>query len=459
MTDDRRLFVSLNPANGEQLGATPALDHAQVDAAIDRATLCAARWAQSGFAERRVLLNALADGLDRDRERLANLVTGEMGKLAREATAEIGKCALVCRYYAEHGERLLADEEIETDARRSLVVRQPLGPILAIMPWNFPFWQVFRFAAPAVMAGNVVLLKHASNVMLCGAAIADLFDRAGAPAGLFTHLPIGARQASEVIEDPRVRAVTLTGSGPAGSAIAARAGKVLKKSVLELGGSDPFIVLGDADLDLAVAKAVQSRFMNAGQSCIAAKRFIVVDTVADAFEQRFVEVVRGLRPGDPTDPATTLAPMARSDLRDELHAQVRDSVHAGARLLTGGEAVAGAGCFYQPTVLADVRKGMRAYCEELFGPVASIQRVADVDEAVKVANDSEFGLGGSVWTRDRASGLEVARRLECGCAFVNELVKSDPRLPFGGIKSSGFGRELAREGLHEFVNTKTIWID
>lgn len=452
-------FESTNPATGERIGVEQGLDTDGIERAVAAASDCAVTWSQTGFAERGTLLKALADRLDGDRERLAGLVTAEMGKLRREALAEVDKCAWVCRFYADHAERFLADEDVITDARRSIVAYQPLGPVLAVMPWNFPLWQVFRFAAPAVAAGNVALVKHASNVMQCGAAIAGLFRAAGAPDGLYTHLPITGGQVGAVIDDPRVRAVTLTGSGPAGSAVAGRAGAALKKSVLELGGSDPFVVLEDADLDLAVAKGVASRFMNAGQSCIAAKRFIVVDAVADAFEQRFIDAVASLRVGDPADDSTSLAPMARPDLRDALHDQVQDAVARGARLLTGGHALEGPGYFYAPTVLSGVVPGMRAYREELFGPAAAITRVADEAEAVAVANDSELGLGGSVWTRDRDRGLAVARRLECGCAFVNELVKSDPRLPFGGVKASGYGRELAAPGIREFVNVKTIWVD
>ena len=327
------------------------------------------------------------------------------------------------------------------------------------MPWNFPLWQVFRFAAPAVAAGNVGLLKHASNVMLCSEAIEDIFKRAGAPPGLFTQLPVRSSKVADLIADPRVAAVTLTGSEPAGRAVAGQAGKALKKSVLELGGSDPFIVLEDADLDLAVKKAVQSRYMNAGQSCIAAKRFIVVEKIADAFEQELAKAVAELRPGDPSDDETTLAPMARADLREEIHAQVEDALSHGAQLLTGGDAVNGAGFFYKPTVLSGITPQMRAYEEELFGPVASLFRVPDEAQAVQLANDSEFGLGGSVWTQDRDRGVAVARQLDCGCAFVNELVKSDPRVPFGGVKSSGYGRELSHHGMREFVNIKTIWVE
>lgn len=459
MTDATQIFESLNPADGSRVGVTRAFGDADIEHAVERAAQCALRWPQSGFDERSTLLEAVADRLEAERDELARLVTSEMGKLIGESRAEVDKCAWVCRYYAAHAERFLAEQEIVSDAQRSLVAYQPLGVVLAVMPWNFPLWQVFRFAAPAIAAGNVGLLKHAANVMLCGAAIQQVFNDAGAPPGLFTHLPIGTARVERLLADPRVRAVSLTGSGPAGSAVAGQAGRALKKSVLELGGSDPFIVLEDADLELAVDKAVASRFMNAGQSCIAAKRFIVVEQVAAAFEQRLVEAVRQLRPGDPLDPSTSLGPMAREDLREEIHAQVVDAVERGARLLCGGEILDRPGWFYSPTVLSGLRPGMRAFGEELFGPVASILYAANEQDAVRLANDTEFGLGGSVWTADRERGLQLARQLDCGCAFVNELVKSDPRLPFGGIKASGYGRELGRLGIHEFVNSKTIWID
>ncbi len=454
-----QFFESINPATQEVISRTPKFGAHELELALERADRQARRWAQSSFSERSALLEAVADQLESRRDELAGLITAEMGKLLREARAEVEKCAWVCRYYAEHGETFLADEAIESDAGRSLVAYQPLGAVLAVMPWNFPFWQVFRFAAPTVAAGNVGLLKHASNVMQCSASIEDVFRTAGAPEGLFTHLAIGSDQVQKVIGDHRVRAVTLTGSEPAGRAVAAEAGRSLKKSVLELGGSDPFVVLQDADLELAVAKGVQSRFMNAGQSCIAAKRFIVVEAVADEFAQRFAEAAADLRHGDPLKEETRLAPMAREDLRDELDAQVRDALEQGAELLTGGAPHPGRGWFYQPTVISGVTPGMRAYSEELFGPVASILRAEDEAHALQIANDSSFGLGASVWTRDRERGLAMARRLECGCAFVNELVKSDPRLPFGGIKTSGYGRELSHHGIREFVNAKTLWID
>ena len=453
------IFESINPATGEVFATTRALSDDDLERSIAQSARQARLWAQSGFPDRRALLEAVAEQLEKERDRLARLMTAEMGKLGNEAEAEVDKCAWVCRYYAEHGEAFLADEILETGAQRSMVAHQPLGTVLAVMPWNFPLWQVFRFAAPAVAAGNVGLLKHASNVMLCSEAIEDIFHRAGAPRGLFTQLPIKSSKVADLIKDSRIAAVTLTGSEPAGRAVAGQAGKALKKSVLELGGSDPFIVLEDADLNLAVKKAVQSRYMNAGQSCIAAKRFIVVEEIADVFEQKLTEAVADLRPGDPNDNDTTLAPMARADLRDEIHAQVEDAIENGAKLMTGGEVVDGPGFFYQPTVLSGITPEMRAYREELFGPVASLFRVEDEAQALRLANDSEFGLGGSVWTEDRERGVAAARQLECGCAFVNELVKSDPRVPFGGVKISGYGRELSRHGIREFVNIKTIWVE
>lgn len=452
-------FESVNPFSGESVGTTAVLDDRAVDERVAAAAHRARLWPHSGFGERRALLEAVADQLDQRRDALAELITAEMGKLIGEARGEVEKCAWVCRYYAEHAETFLADQAVDSDAQRSMVAYQPLGPVLAVMPWNFPLWQVFRFAAPAIAAGNVGLLKHASNVMLSAQAIEDIFRRAGAAEGLFTNLPIRSDKVAGLLDDPRVKAVTLTGSEPAGRAVAARAGDRLKKSVLELGGSDPFVVLEDADIGLAVDKAVKSRFMNAGQSCIAAKRFIVVDAVLDEFQARLVEAVGALRTGDPADESTTLAPMAREDLRDELHEQLVDSVDQGAQVLCGGRPLEGTGWFYAATVLSDVNEGMRAYSEELFGPVATVLRAKDEAQAITLANDTEFGLGGSVWTADRERGLHVARQLECGCAFVNELVKSDPRLPFGGIKHSGYGRELSIQGIREFVNTKTIWID
>jgi succinate-semialdehyde dehydrogenase/glutarate-semialdehyde dehydrogenase len=392
------------------------------------------------------------------REALARTITLEMGKLRQEALAEVDKCALGCEYYAEHGPAFLADEVIASDAGKSFVAWQPLGTVLAVMPWNFPLWQVFRFAAPALVAGNTGLLKHASNVPQCALAIEAVFRDAGFPDGVFRSLMITASQVDGVIRDARVHAVTLTGSEPAGRKVAAAAGECLKKSVLELGGSDAFVVLEDADLDWTVQQAVASRFLNGGQSCIAAKRFIVVDAIAGQFLPRFQAAVEALRHGDPMNEATTLAPLARPDLRDELHRQVSDSIAAGAVALTGCKPVEGSSNFYQPSILDEVRPGMRAYAEELFGPVAIVIRARDEVDAVRIANDSRFGLGGSVWTTDSARGERVARQLECGCAFVNGLVKSDPRLPFGGTKASGYGRELSLLGMREFLNAKTVWV-
>jgi succinate-semialdehyde dehydrogenase/glutarate-semialdehyde dehydrogenase len=455
----KQYFESVNPASEQTIGQIAVINDAAIEQILTVAASQSAAWAATPVAERAALLGRIADALDAQRETLAALITREMGKKIAESRAEVEKCAWVCRYYAEHAATFLADEEIASDAARSLVAYQPLGALLAVMPWNFPFWQVFRFAAPALAAGNVGLLKHASNVMGCAQAIEKLIHEAGAPQGVFTSLPIPSDRVAEVVDDPRVAAVTLTGSEPAGRAVAGRAGAALKKSVLELGGSDPFVVLEDADIETAVAKAVQSRFMNAGQSCIAAKRFILVGGAGEAFLSRFVDAVAALRPGDPMDEDTDLAPLARADLRDQLHAQVEDAVGKGASLLTGGQPLERRGYYYAPTVLADIRPGMRAFDEELFGPVAAVYRVADEAEALELANATDFGLGGSVWTAGRERGLAFARRMQCGCAFVNELVKSDPRLPFGGVKSSGYGRELAVLGIREFVNAKSIWVD
>ena len=451
-------FQSVNPADGNTLGEFDAFPDAELEAALAAAADAAPRWRQRDVAERAKLMRQAAVVLRQRAEELARLMTLEMGKPIGEARAEIEKCAWVCEYYAAGGAGFLVDEPVESDAGRSLVAWQPLGTVLAVMPWNFPFWQVFRFAAPALVAGNTGLLKHASNVPQCALAIESIFDDAGFPAGVFRTLMIESSRVAAVIGDPRVHAVTLTGSEPAGRQVAATAGSHIKKSVLELGGSDPFIVLEDADLELAVGQAVTSRFLNTGQSCIAAKRFIVLAAIADDFVQCFRQAVEALKYGDPLDAANQLGPMARLDLRDELHRQVEESIAQGAVAVTGCGIVPGPGAFYPPSIIDHVVPGVRAWSEELFGPVASIIRVQDEAEAVRVANDSEFGLGGSVWTRDSARGERVARQLECGCAFVNGLVKSDPRLPFGGVKNSGYGRELSRLGMREFLNAKTIWI-
>jgi succinate-semialdehyde dehydrogenase/glutarate-semialdehyde dehydrogenase len=448
----------MNPATGDVLAEYETWNDDRVEQALAAAAAAQPAWAARSFAERSALMKKAAGLLRERREHYAQLVTLEMGKLTKEALGEVDKCAWACEYYADNAEAFLADEPIESDAGKSFVAYQPIGAVLAVMPWNFPLWQVFRFAAPALMAGNVGLLKHASNVPQCALAIEEVFRDAGFPEGCFQTLMISASQVEGVLRDPRVAAATLTGSEPAGRSVAAVAGSEIKKTVLELGGSDAFVVLEDADLDWAAEQAVASRFLNAGQSCIAAKRFIVVDAVAEAFLARFKAGVEKLQHGDPSAEGTTLAPMARTDLRDELHEQVTDSLAAGAVAVTGCEPIPGDGAFYRPSIIDRVRPGIRAYEEELFGPVAIVIRARDEDEAVRIANDSRFGLGGSVWTRDSARGERVARRLECGAAFVNSLVKSDPRLPFGGVKASGYGRELSQHGIREFVNAKTIWI-
>ena len=451
-------FISVNPTTAEKVWACDVWDSADIERALAETSLATPPWAATPLAERCRMLRRAAEVLRHNIEELAGLITVEMGKLRAEARAEVEKCALACDYYAEHAPAFVVDEVIPSDAGKSLVAYQPLGTVLAIMPWNFPLWQVFRFAAPALAAGNTAVLKHASNVPQCALAIEKVFGDAGFPRGVFRTLMIRAAQTEQVIADARVHAVTLTGSEPAGRQVAAAAGTHLKKSVLELGGSDPFIVLDDADLGLMVRTAVTSRFQNAGQSCIAAKRFIVVDDIADSFLAQFKREVEALRPGDPSDDTTTLAPMARGDLRDELHSQVSDSIARGAVAVSGCSPLPGPGYFYAASILDHVMPGMPAYEQELFGPVAAVIRVRDEAEALAVANASRFGLGGSVWTQDSARGERLARQVQCGACFVNGLVKSDPRLPFGGIKASGYGRELSHHGLREFVNAKTIWI-
>ncbi len=448
----------INPADGTAVMAAEAWDGARLEAALAAAAHALPSWMETPLAQRGEVLRQAAHVLRASRDELARLITAEMGKLYTESCAEIEKCALGCEYYAEHAADFLADEVIASDAGRSYVAYQPLGTVLAVMPWNFPFWQVFRFAAPALAAGNTALLKHASNVPRCALAVEEVLCEAGAPAGVFTTLMVTVADVPRVIADDRVHAVTLTGSEGAGRKVAAAAGAALKKTVLELGGSDPFIVLEDADLDLTVATAVTSRFANAGQSCIAAKRFIVVEAVAEEFLRRFRAAAEALRSGDPFDPATTLAPLARADLRDELHRQVQESIARGAVAVTGCAPLPGAGVYYAASILDRVTPGMPAFDEELFGPVAAVIRAADESAALALANRSRFGLGASVWTRDTARGERIARRLQSGGVFVNGLVKSDPRLPFGGIGNSGYGRELSHHGIREFVNAKTIWL-
>jgi succinate-semialdehyde dehydrogenase / glutarate-semialdehyde dehydrogenase len=448
---------SRNPANGELIASFDPLDSKAIEQRLARADAAFRSWRRTPFEERTRLLNTVADLLEADAPRLASLMTLEMGKLVRPAHDEVLKSARGCRYYAEHGPALLADEDIKTEATRSYIRYEPVGPVFAIMPWNFPFWQVFRFAAPGLMAGNVVLLKHAPNVPQCALAIEALFRSAGAPEGVFQTLLVEVDQVPAILDDVRVKAVTLTGSDRAGRDVASRAGRALKKSVLELGGSDPFIVMPSADLTQAVATAVKSRTLNTGQSCIAAKRFIVSESIADAFIEKFVAAMGALKVGDPQDPATEVGPMARGDLVEALTSQVQDAVAHGARVLTGGAAIEGAGHYYPPTVLADVPTSARAYREELFGPVATVFRVNTIDEAIALANDSPYGLGASVWTQDAAERDRFVEALEVGQVFVNAMVASDPRVPFGGVKQSGYGRELGPQGIRELTQVKTVW--
>jgi succinate-semialdehyde dehydrogenase/glutarate-semialdehyde dehydrogenase len=448
----------VNPATGETLRTYDEMTPQQTAAAIEEAHAAWMSWRKVPFSERARPMKRAAAILRERKEEFAKLMAVEMGKPVKQGIAEAEKCALGCDYYADHAEVHLAPEIVKTEAAKSYVAFEPIGVVLAVMPWNFPFWQVFRFAAPALMAGNAGVLKHASNVPGCAIAIEEVFVAAGFPKGVFRTLLIGSRQVKSVIEHARVSAVTLTGSTPAGKAVAAQAGAALKKTVLELGGSDPYVVLEDADLDYAVNTCATSRLINSGQSCVNAKRFIVVEPLVAAFTEKLVAAMKSKRMGDPLAEGTDVGPQARTDLRDELHTQVMDSVAKGARLLLGGEIPPGKGSFYPPTVLADVKPGMPAYEEELFGPVASVFAARDEAEAVRIANDSIFGLGAAVFTKDAARGERVARELEAGCTFVNALVASDPRLPFGGIKESGYGRELGTYGIKEFVNIKTVYV-
>jgi succinate-semialdehyde dehydrogenase/glutarate-semialdehyde dehydrogenase len=449
---------SVDSATGRTLKAYREMTPSVVADVIEKTHAAFLAWRRTSFAERAAAMRRAAEVLRAGAGEYARMTALEMGKPIRDGAAEIGKCALACDFYAENAERFLAREPVATSAAKSFVAFEPLGVVLAVMPWNFPFWQVFRFAAPALMAGNAAVLKHASNVPGCALAIEDAFRSAGFPEHLFRTLLIESRQVDAVIENPRVRAATLTGGGAAGRAVAAKAGAMLKKTVLELGGSDPYLVLEDADLALAAKVSAEGRLVNSGQSCIAAKRFIVAEAVRDEFERRFVDVMRAARMGDPLDEGVDLGPLARRDLRDGLHAQVRDSIAKGARCLLGGAVPDGPGAYYPPTVLTDVRKGMRAYEEELFGPVAAIIPARSEAEAIETANDSAFGLGACVITRDLARGERIAESIESGSVFVNEPVRSDPRLPFGGVKESGYGRELSAYGMKEFVNIKTVCV-
>jgi succinate-semialdehyde dehydrogenase/glutarate-semialdehyde dehydrogenase len=450
---------SVNPTTGEILATYPEMTASEVEQILADCHDAHSKWRGSSFAVRSEHLNHAAGLLRQRRDALAELMTREMGKPVVQARAEVDKCAWVCDYYAEKAQSFLTPEIIETDASKSFVAFEPLGVVLAIMPWNFPLWQVFRFAAPALMAGNTGILKHASNVQGCALAIEEIIRDAGYPDNVFRTLLMGSSAIKPVIEHPLVKAITLTGSTPAGQAVARQAGALLKKTVLELGGSDPYVVLEDADLDTAIESCVIGRMINNGQSCIAAKRFIVPRSILQDFEERCVASMRAQTMGDPMEESTDLGPMARTDLRDELHDQVARTLDAGARCLLGGQIPARTGAFYPATVLTDVQAGMPAYAEELFGPVAAILPVEDEQEALRVANDTEFGLGAAVFTRDAVRGEEIAtKHLEAGSCFVNAFVKSDPRLPFGGIKGSGYGRELGSFGIREFVNIKTVYV-
>jgi len=453
-------FDSINPANGEKVNSFEQMSDDEVQVILHQCAEAQQDWADTPISERARLLAAVADLLLENRQDTARLMTEEMGKVYPQGIAEVEKCAWGCRYYAEHAQRFLAPEDVATEAHHSFVSYKPLGVVLAVMPWNFPLWQVFRFAAPALMAGNAALLKHAPNVFGCALLIENIFAEAGLPANLFRSLIIDVPQTTRVIHNPLVAAVSITSSVAAGRAVASEAGKVLKKCVLELGGSDAFIVLEDADIDQAVEVGIIGRFQNSGQSCIAAKRFIVVESVYEEFQSKFVDKASRLKMGDPSEDGVYIGPQARVDLRDSLHDQVRRSVDAGAKLLLGGEVPDGPGAFYPPSVLAGVKAGMAAWSEELFGPVATLIKVRDEQEAIEVANATEFGLGGAVWTRDLARGERIAAdQIESGAAFVNDMSKSDPRMPFGGIRNSGYGRELSIFGIREFVNVHAVWVN
>ncbi len=450
---------AVNPTTGETIKEYEEMSPEEVKDAIEKSHQAFLGWRRTSFAERGRLMKKAAQILRDKAEDYARLMAEEMGKPVKSGRSEAEKCAWGCDYYADNAEKFLQPEVIDTDATKSFVTFQPLGVVLAIMPWNFPFWQVFRFAAPALMAGNAALLKHASNVPGCALAIEDIFRKADFPANIFRTLLIGSNQVEAIIANPLVKAATLTCSTDAGRAVSRKAGEMIKKTVLELGGSDPYVILEDADLEAAVTACVASRLTNSGQSCIAAKRFVVVESQRERFEELFVERIRAEKIGDPMEEATTVGPLARHDLRDNLHRQVLESIGKGARCLLGGKVPEGSGAFYPPTVLTNVKRGMPAYDEELFGPVAAIIPVKDEEEAIRVANDSRFGLGAAIFTRDVAKGERIAaNEIEAGCCFVNAVVKSDPRLPFGGVKDSGYGRELSHYGIKEFVNIKTVWV-
>lgn len=454
---------SINPATGEVLKTLPSLNEHQLEEKLNRAAKTFREYRRTSFSERAVMMHRAAEILESEKKSFARVMTLEMGKPINAAVQEAEKCAWVCRYYADNAEKHLTDEAVETNATESYMRFQPLGVVLAVMPWNFPFWQVFRFAAPALMAGNVGLLKHASNVPQCALAIEEIFRRAGFPESAFQTLLIGSETVESVLEDPRVSAATLTGSEPAGRSVASIAGKQIKKTVLELGGSDPFIVMPSADFEAALTTAVKARTINNGQSCIAAKRFIVHQQIYDEFEKRFVQAMKELRVGDALDEETDIGPLATEQILKDLDEQVKTSVAAGAKILTGGqrlqlEGELTRGNFFEPTVLADIPRDSPAFRDELFGPVASLFRVAGIDQAIELANATTFGLGSAAWTKDAKERERFIDEIEAGCVFINGMVASDPRLPFGGLKHSGYGRELSYFGIREFVNIKTVWI-
>jgi succinate-semialdehyde dehydrogenase/glutarate-semialdehyde dehydrogenase len=451
-------IASINPASGETLKTFEPLSETQIDEKLQRAAETFANYRRISIAEREGWMQRAAEILESEKDEFARLMTIEMGKPIKGAVAEVEKCAWVCRYYIETAKHHLADELVETNATKSFVRFQPLGPVLAVMPWNFPFWQVFRFAVPALMAGNVGLLKHASNVPQCAMAIEGIFRRAGFPEGAFQTLLVGPEAVQRILEDSRVVAATLTGSEPAGRSVASIAGKQIKKTVLELGGSDPFIVMPSANLEEAVMTAVKARTINNGQSCIAAKRFIVAADIYDEFERGFVERMKALRMGDPLDELTDIGPLATEQILKDVDEQVKTSVAQGALILTGGKKLDGPGNYYEPTVLVNIPPNSPASCQEVFGPVAMLFRVKNIDEAIELANATSFGLGAAAWTLDPTEQERFVDDITAGSVFINGMVASDPRLPFGGIKNSGYGRELGEFGIREFVNVKTIWI-
>jgi succinate-semialdehyde dehydrogenase/glutarate-semialdehyde dehydrogenase len=451
-------IATINPATGAVVKTFEPLTDNELEQKIEQAQQAFLAYRQTSFAQRSQWMNRAAEILETQKESFAQLMTLEMGKTLKSAIAEVEKCALVCRFYADNAAVFLADVPVQTDASQSYVCYQPLGLVLAVMPWNFPFWQVFRFAAPALMAGNVGLLKHASNVPQSALAIEQVFQMAGFPAGVFQTLLIEAHRIAPLMADVRIKAATLTGSEPAGISLAMAAGKEVKKVVLELGGSDPFLILPSADLDSAIATAVTARMINNGQSCIAAKRFIVAEAIADRVEQQLVERYQALKVGDPQLPETDIGPLATPGILQDIDRQVKAAVQQGARVLTGGQPLGGPGNYYPPTILADVPLDSPTAQEEFFGPVAMLFRVPDLDAAIRLANSTPFGLGSSAWTTDPDEQKRCIQGLEAGCVFINGMVKSDPRLPFGGTKRSGFGRELGIQGIHEFVNIKTVWL-